>query len=50
MPGTKNPADPLKKPHPGHTADILELILSEGRLPVNVYNPLHYGPALEEEM
>ena len=50
VPGTENPADPLKKPHPGHTADILAFMLSEGRLPVNVDNRRHYAPALEEEM
>ena len=43
MPGTENPADPLTKPHPGHTADILALMLSEGRLPADVDNPRHYG-------
>ena len=50
VPGTENPADPFKKPHPGNTADNLALMSSEGRLPVNVDNRRHYDPALEEEM
>ena len=50
VPGTKHPADPLTKPHPGHTANIPALMLSEGRLPVSVDNRSHYGPELEQEM
>ena len=50
VPGTQNPADPLTKPHAGKTADILEKLLTEGRLQVDVDDMRHYGPALGEEL
>ena len=50
IPGTDNPADPLTKPHAGHSADVLQWMLSEGRLPVDIDNRRNTGPALEEEL
>ena len=50
VPGTQNPAGPLTKPHAGKTADILEKLLTEGRLQVDVDDMRHYGPALGEEL
>lgn len=50
VPGKKNPADPLTKPHAGTTADLLHRMLVEGRLTVGVNNQRSYGSALQEEL
>ena len=50
VPGTHNPVDPLTKPHAGKKADILEKLLTEGRLQVDVDDIRHYGSALDEEL
>ncbi len=36
VPGNQNPADALTKPNAGATADLLEKLLVDGRLPVAV--------------
>lgn len=47
--GTTNPAAPLTKPLSGVTAQLLEQLLVNGRLPVAINDLRSYGPALAEE-
>ncbi len=47
--GSKNPVNPLTKPHAGESTRILEEMLRSGLLPCDVDIVKHYGPALREE-
>lgn len=47
--GTENPANPLSKPLAGETLDILDWMLTEGRLPIGVDDIRQYESVLEGE-